>query len=81
MERLFDCRVYDGLDLSKYRSRRKHLAIFVRAVDPYEFRIQSALCPVDVTDTLLEFYVSFMDVLCSFEILLSGCLALTPRIR
>ena len=75
--------VYNVLDLGKDCARRQHFAIFVGTVDPDELRVEPALLPVNVPDTLLELDVSFVDVLPAFEIIpvLSAALALELRLH
>ena len=73
-----DVQVHNLFDFSKDCTRRKHFAVFVRTVDPDEFRIELALLPVYVPHPFLELDVGFMDVLSAFEIVsvLASALAL-----
>ena len=66
--------VYNVLDLGKDCARRQHFAIFVGTVDPDELRVEPALLPVNVPDTLLELDVGLVDVL-------SATLALELRLH
>ena len=74
--RLFYDFVYDFLNFGKDCAWRKHFSIFVRTVNPYEFRIEFTLLSIDGADAFLEFDVCFVDVLTAFQIISVGAATL-----